>query len=403
MPITRRSFALGAPLAAAAATLARPAIADSSPILIGYPAALTGPSSAPGVAQNRGVTYAVEMINAAGGIKGRKIEMVTRDTQGDPTKAVNAVQEMMANNKVHAIWGPNNSGEALATTPIITRRGIPNIHSCGITSLIDEKKFPNAFRITPNNDQSAAPPTVYAKSVLHLEKVAVVGDSTGYGTSAVIDSVKAYKEAGIQVAYQAQIDATQPDMMPDMLRMRASGAQAVSVWTVSPGMTARLLNARATMGWDVPFVGHQSMGSGEVGQLLDKPANWDKVFIIGYKQCSLLPSGKLPDRTQAFVDQVKGKIALADTSLWWIVSAVDGFDAVNLVAKAVDGKRRRQRAKDDHQAIGMRCPANIQELFGDLHVHAGPITTDILSDDARHVGRQLACKNGSFRLAPGYT
>lgn len=85
---------------------------------------------------NRGVTYAVETINPAGGVKGRKIEVVTRDTQGDPTKAVKAVQEMTASYTVHVIWGPNNSGESLATTPIISRRGIPNIHSCGITSLI---------------------------------------------------------------------------------------------------------------------------------------------------------------------------------------------------------------------------------------------------------------------------
>src|SRR4029079_16302503 len=133
-------------LAAGSGILARPALADTSPIVIGYPDALTGPSSAPGGGNNRGVMFAVETINASGGVKGRQIEVVTRDTQGDPTKAVNAVQEMMASYTVHAIWGPNNSGESLATTPIISRRNIPNIHSCGISSLIDAKKFPNAYR-----------------------------------------------------------------------------------------------------------------------------------------------------------------------------------------------------------------------------------------------------------------
>jgi branched-chain amino acid transport system substrate-binding protein len=186
MQITRRNLALSAPLAAAAGALtSRARAADASPIIIGYTAALTGPSSAPGVGQNRGVTYIVEAMNAAGGVNGRRIEMVTRDTQGDPTKAVNAVQEMMANNKVHAIFGPNNSGEALATTAVITRRGIPNIHCCGITSLIDPKKFPNAFRISPNNDQTNDPPRIYCQKILKINKVAVVGDNTGYGTSAV--------------------------------------------------------------------------------------------------------------------------------------------------------------------------------------------------------------------------
>lgn len=391
MPITRRSF-LGASLAAGA--FARPALADTAPIVIGYPAALTGPSSAPGVAQNRGVMYTIDRINAAGGVNGRKIEIVTRDTQGDPTKAVNAVQDMMANYKVHAIWGPNNSGEALATTPIITRRGIPNIHSCGITSLIDPKKFPNAFRITPTNDQSSDPPRIYCQKILKVNKVAVIGDSTGYGTTAVADSSNNFKQNGGEVVYQAQIDATQPDMMPDMLRMRAAGAQAVVVWTVSTGMIARLLNTRGAMGWDVPFVGHQAMGSGEVGQLLEKPANWEKVYILGFRNCSFDANGKLPPRTQAFVEQVKGKISLADTSLWWVVSAVD---AIEVIAKAV-------------AETGSSAPADIigywnsikryPGLFGDYSFsadeHNGFPTEELVMSAAN------SQRDGAYALAPGY-
>src|SRR5690242_7306721 len=205
MPITRRRLTAGVALAAGAGSLARPALADSSPIIIGYPAALTGPSSAPAIGNNRGVMYAVETINAAGGIKGRKIEVVTRDTQGDPSKAVNAVQEMMASHTVHAIWGPNNSGESLATTPIIARRGIPNIHSCGIGSLIDPKKFPNAYRISPSNDQSGEPPRQYCQDILKINKVAVIGDSTGYGTTMVGDSTASFRQGRGEVVYQASI------------------------------------------------------------------------------------------------------------------------------------------------------------------------------------------------------
>src|SRR5580698_9445315 len=115
MTLTRRQFTIGSASAVglAASGFARPAIAESEPIRIGWLAALTGPSSAPGIGFNRGVIYAADTINAAGGIKGRKIEIVTRDTQGDPTKAVNATQELISRAKVHAIWGPTNSGEAL--------------------------------------------------------------------------------------------------------------------------------------------------------------------------------------------------------------------------------------------------------------------------------------------------
>jgi branched-chain amino acid transport system substrate-binding protein len=396
MQITRRSLTLGAPLAVAASTATRRAwAAHASPILIGYPAALTGPSSAPGVGQNRGVTYIVDQINAAGGVQGRKIEMVTRDTQGDPTKAVNAVQEMMANYKVHAIFGPNNSGEALATTPIVARRGMPNIHCCGITSLIDEKKFPNAFRQTPNNDQSSDPPRIYCQKILKLNKVAVIGDSTGYGTSAVTDSVNNFKKNAGDVVYQAQIDATQPDVMPDMLRMREAGAQAIVPWTVSTGMIARLLNARGAMGWDVPFIGHQAMGSGAVGHLLQKPEYWNNVFNEGFKNCSFNAAGKMPPRTQDFVDQARGKMSLAGTSLWWIVSAVD---AIKLVAEAVS----KTDSSSPDAIIGYwNTLTKYPGLFADYTF--SPSQHNGFPSDELVMSVASSEHDGAYALAPGYT
>jgi branched-chain amino acid transport system substrate-binding protein len=396
MQITRRSLTLGAPLAVAAGAATRSAwAADASPILIGYPAALTGPSSAPGVGQNRGVSYIVDQINAAGGVKGRKIQMVTRDTQGDPAKAVNAVQEMMASYNVHAIFGPNNSGEALATTPIIARRGIPNIHCCGITSLIDEKRFPNAFRQTPNNGQSSDPPRIYCQKVLKLSKVAVIGDSTGYGTSAVTDSVTNFKNNNGDVVYQAQIDATQPDLMPDMLRMRDAGAQAIIPWTVSTGLIARLLNARGAMGWDVPFIGHQAMGSGEVGHLLQKPEYWNNVFNEGFKNCSFDAAGKLPARTQAFVDQARGKMSLANTSLWWIVSAVD---AIQLIADAVS----KTDSSSPEAIIGYwNTLTKYPGLFADYTF--SPTQHNGFPSDELVMSVASSEHDGAYALAPGYT
>ncbi|MGA7403484.1 MAG: ABC transporter substrate-binding protein, partial [Pseudolabrys sp.] len=155
METTRREFAIGTAASAAASAFSFPcpAIAQTEPVRIGWLAALTGASSAPAIGFDRGVRYAAETINATGGVKGRKIEVITRDTQGDPTKAVNATQEMISQLKVHAVWGPTNSGESLAITPIMARAKMPNIHPCVIDSLIDPEKFPNAFRTSPSNTQ----------------------------------------------------------------------------------------------------------------------------------------------------------------------------------------------------------------------------------------------------------
>ena len=204
MTISRRTFTVGSAgtLALGAQGLLKPAFAQGEPIRIGWLAALTGASSAPAVGFNRGVVYAVDSINAAGGVKGRKIELVTRDTQGDPTKAVNATQEMISAAKVHAIWGPTNSGEALATTPLMARAKMPNLHPCVVDSLIDTTKFPNAFRMAPSNSQWDDAVRNYCLKVLKVKKVAVIGDTTGYGTTAVGASVAAFKKDGAEVVVQ---------------------------------------------------------------------------------------------------------------------------------------------------------------------------------------------------------
>src|SRR5215216_5652112 len=114
MLLTRRQALKSAAAAAAASGIAAPAIAAKDPIRIGYLPALTGPSSSTGVGINRGTQLAVEEINKAGGIDGRQIELITRDTQSDPTKAVNGAAELTRGAKVSVVFGPVNSGESLA-------------------------------------------------------------------------------------------------------------------------------------------------------------------------------------------------------------------------------------------------------------------------------------------------
>ncbi|WP_207802759.1 ABC transporter substrate-binding protein [Roseicella frigidaeris] len=394
--ITRRGFALGGTGLAAASGLglAAPALAQSEPIRIGWLAALTGPSSAPAIGFNRGVVWAAEAINGAGGIGGRKVEIVTRDTQGDPTKAVNATQEMISQLKVHAIWGPTNSGESLATTAIMARGKMPNIHPCVVNSLIDPKKYPNAFRIAPSNTQWDDAVRNYATKVAKAKKVAVIGDTTGYGVTAANDSAAGFQKDGAEVVYKANIDATQPDMTPDMLRARNAGAEAIIIWSVSTGMIARLLNTRAKMGWDVPFIGHPSLSSGEIGQLIDKPENWKKVYAIGYRSCSYGADGKLPPRSEELVQKLQGKVALQDTLFWWIACAID---AVNLVADAVKATGSTSNEAIIKHWNGLQAwPGYYGDYSYTAEQHNGYPGQDVVMSDAS------SGRNGTFALAPGY-
>jgi branched-chain amino acid transport system substrate-binding protein len=398
MAISRRDVILGSAGALGAATFSfpKPALAQTEPIKIGCLAAMTGPSSAPTIGFNRGVYFAADAINAAGGVKGRKLEIVMRDTQGDPTKAVNATQELISQAKVHGIWGPLNSGEALATTPIMARAKIPNIHPCVVETLIDTTKFPNAFRMAPSNSQWDDAVRNYCLAILKVKKIAVIGDTTGYGVTAVGASVAAFKKDGADVVYQANIDATQPDMTPDLLRAKNAGAEVIVVWSVTTGMEARMFNTRAAMNWDVAFVGHPSLASGEIAGLVEKPANWEKVYAIGYKSVSYDGAGKLPPKTQDLVDRLaKAKVAMNDTLLWWIAG---GIDAIELFAKGVETSGSTE---------GPGIVAYLNSLsryagyFGDYTFnstqHNGYPTDEIVMSQAS------TARNGTFALAPGYT
>jgi branched-chain amino acid transport system substrate-binding protein len=396
MDLTRRNLTLGTAAAVAASGfgLARPALAANEPIRIGWLAALTGPSSAPGVGFNRGVTFAADVINAQGGVKGRKIEIITRDTQGDPTKAVNATQEMISQLKVNAIWGPTNSGESLAVTAIMARAKMPNIHPCVVDSLIDPAKYPNAFRVAPSNTQWDDAVRNYCLKILKVKKVAVFGDTTGYGVTAAGASAAGFTKAGGDVVLKANIDATQPDMTPDMLRARNAGAEAIVIWTVSTGMVARMLNTRDTMGWDVPFVGHPSIASGEIAGLIAKPSNWEKVYAIGYRSCSYDASGKLPARSQELVQKLSGKVNLSDTLLWWVAC---GVDAVNLVAAAVE----HTGESTSPAIIGYWNKLNpYPGYFGDYAF--SPTEHNGYPEDGVVMSAANSAKSGAFALAPGY-
>ena len=251
-------------------------------IKVGWLSSLTGPLSSAAIAENQGVQLAVDEINAAGGIGGRKIELLTRDTSGDPTKAVNLAQQLAFSEKVHFIIGPVNSGEGLATTPIIARAGVPNLIIGALDELIDPVKYPRAFRVINTNKQWISTGNDYALKVLKKSKVAVIGDTTGYGTSSAKTAQELLEAAGVKPVYTVLLDPNKTDLSDELGKARAAGADVVMPWSAATGLLGRLLNARGDMGWNVPVVGHPAVMAPQIRKLLNKPEYWDQTYASGY-------------------------------------------------------------------------------------------------------------------------
>ena len=393
MSITRRQV-LASGAAAIAGSFVKPAIAAKEPILIGYLPALTGPSSSTGVGINRGIQLAVQEINAGGGIDGRQIELITRDTQSDPTKAVNGAAELTRGQKVSVVFGPVHSGESLAVVPLLARTNTPQVHPCWVDSLTDPKKYPMCFRNAPTNQQIGGAANRYVVDVLKRKKVAVISDTTGYGTASVNAYVPMLKAKGAEVVYQGNVDAANPDLKPELLRMQSAGAEAIMPWSVNAGFLSRICNTRGAMGWDVPIVGQTTLGSGQTQALLEKPEYWAKVYPNNFRPVCSAADGKLSNRTDAFVDRLKSaKIEMGDTLLWWIAL---GYDSPRMIAEAM-----KNVGTEPEQVVAyLNKLKEFPGVYGDISFT--PDRHDGYPDDEVVMVEANSLKNGSFRLAPGY-
>ena len=368
------------------------AFADT--VKIGWLSSLTGPLSSAAIAENQGVQLAVEEINKAGGILGKQIELLTRDTAGDPTKAVNFAQQLAFSDKVHFVIGPVNSGEGLATTPILARAGVPNIVIGAIDELTDASKYPRAFRAINTNRQWISTANNYAVGTLKKSKIAIIADTSGYGTASAKTAQELLEKAGVKPVYTVLVDPNKTDLSDEMTKARAAGADVVMPWSAATGLLGRLLNARGDMGWNVPVVGHPALMAAQIRKLLNKPEYWENAFAAGYLSTTYGADGKLPERTQALVDKVRPKLGGGeiDVLFWWIAL---GYDTVKIIEHAA-------------KTAGSTDPAAIQKALENTTDFRGVYTNYAWSATERNgfpdsnmaVNAANTFKDGSFKLAP---
>jgi branched-chain amino acid transport system substrate-binding protein len=380
-------------LATALVVSAASAIAADT-IKIGWLSSLTGALSSAAIAENQGVQLAVDEINKSGGILGRQIELLTRDTAGDPTKAVNFAQQLAFSDKVHFVIGPVNSGEGLAAVPILARAGVPNLVIGAIDELIDPVKYPRAFRVINTNRQWISTANDYAIKVLKKSKVAVIADTSGYGTASSKTAIELLEKAGIKPVYTVLVDNNKTDLTDEMNKARAAGADVVMPWTAATGMLGRLLNARGEIGWNVPVVGHPAIMAAQIRQLLNKPEYWQNAYAAGYLSTTYGSDGKLPERTQQLVDKIRPKLGGGeiDVLFWWVAM---GYDTVKIIEHAI-------------KTAGSTDAAALQKVLENTRDYKGVYATYTWTATERNgfpdsnmaVNPANTFKDGSFRLAP---
>jgi len=223
------------------AILAGSALA-APPIKIGGLFAVTGPASFLGEPERNTAQMVVSEINAAGGIKGRKLELIVYDTQGDATKAVQAANRLIKDDKVSAIIGPSTTGDTMAVIPVAEKAQIPLI-SCAAGSKITDPVKKWVFK-TAQNDGLAVAKIYENLKRKKIAKVAILTVSDGFGSSGR-EQLKAQAAAhGMQIVSDDTYGPKDTDMTAQLTKIRGSGAQAVICWGTNPGPAVIARNAK---------------------------------------------------------------------------------------------------------------------------------------------------------------
>lgn len=258
----------------AAAALASAA----APIKIGGLFAVTGPASFLGEPERNTAQMIVDQINAAGGIKGQKLELVVMDTQGDATRAVQAATRLVKEGVV-AIIGPSTTGDTMAVIPIVQRAKVPLI-SCSAGVKITEPVKPWVFK-TAQNDYLAVS-KIYENLVQRkLTRVALLSVSDSFGSSGREQLKALAKRYGITIVADDTYGPKDTDMTPQLTKIRGTKAQALVCWGTNPGPALVARNARQ-LGLTIPLYMSHGVSSKKFIQLAGAAA-----------EGIILPSGRV--------------------------------------------------------------------------------------------------------------
>ena len=219
----------------AVALAAASAGASAQDIKIGFNGDLSAsPSAQSGAAAVLGMQAAIDDVNAAGGVLGRKLVLVTRDDSSAPPKSIQNMTDLIDNEKVAAVFGPTNSGNAMAWKHIPNQKKIPVIGNVGSGTAITYPMSAGAdnymFRVSMVDRPQVAALMAYVKKNPASKTVGLMAETTGYGQGGLKDMQEIAALQGIKVADVEHFGVADTDMTSQLSKMKAAGVDTVVVW-----------------------------------------------------------------------------------------------------------------------------------------------------------------------------
>ena len=287
-------------IAAVFSILVASAAFAAAPIKIGALFAVTGPAAFLGEPERNTAKMVVDEINKAGGVKGRKLELVVYDTAGDATKAVQLATKLIKDDKVVAIIGPSTTGETMAVIPVAEKEQIPLI-SCSAGSKITDPVKKWVFK-TAQNDALAVGKIYEYLQKQKQSKVAILTVSDGFGSSGREQLKAQAAKYGITLVSDDTYGPKDTDMTAQLTKIRGSQAQVVIVWGTNPGPAVIAKNAKQ-LGLKIPLYMSHGVSSKKFIDLAGDAAEGVRLPSGKVLVCDLLPNSE--SQKKSLVSYVK--------------------------------------------------------------------------------------------------
>jgi len=367
--IMKRSTFLGALLALSSVFTA----SGQDEITVGEYASLTGGSASFGQSSHKGTALAIEEINAAGGVLGKKIKLVTEDDQSQAGQPATIVRKLIAQDKVIAVLGEVASSKSLEAAPICQDNKIPMISPASTNPKVTQVgNF--VFRVCFIDPFQG---TVMAKFALSKgwKNVAVLTDNKqDYSVGLAEFFVKHFTENGGKIVKDQKYATGDKDFKAQLTAIKAAKPDAIFI----PGYYGEVsLIARQArlLGINVPLLG----GDGWVGDSLLKVAG---KALDGCFFSSHFSAEDKSATTQAFVTKFKAKYGAVPDDM-----AALGYDSAMILA-------------DSLKRAGSTDAEKLREAIGQTKDYRG-ITGTITIDADRNASKSaviLSIGNGGFQF-----
>lgn len=229
------------------------------PIKIGFSGPITGKQADYGKSVSQGAKLRIEEINAAGGIAGRKVELVVGDDAASPTQAVTVAQEFASNSDVLVVLGHFNSSCSNAAKPIYRAAKLPQL-SYGSTNddVTDGSEW--TFRTPYKNSLQGRSLARFSKSVLKAQRVGIITENDAYGKSLASEFKLEAEALELSVDALESFDVEATDYRPLLIKIKPLSLDVILLAGFYPQIQVLIKQARE-IGVTSKFVAGDGVGS----------------------------------------------------------------------------------------------------------------------------------------------